>query len=393
MKVLLVNTLYYPYKLGGAEKSVQALAENLVLSGLEVAVITLGEETKYFELNGVSIWSLQLQNKYWPFSGNRKSKVDKLIWHLKDLKNKDYTKDIIKIINSFKPNLIHTNNLSGFSINVWSIAKKLKIKVIHTLRDYYLQCPSVTKFKNNKVCINRCNDCYCLSIIKKKVSRDVDCVVGISDFILKDHMEEGYFLDSQKEVIYNGFRIDINEKTKEITQRKNKIVFGFIGQIIASKGIELLLESFNNLSEFDNWSLVIAGRINDDYKKQLFEICSSDKIEFLGYIDNDLFYENIDVLVVPSLWNEPFGRVVLEGVIRGKVVLGSDTGGIPELLKNNRNFIFKPTPKELTTVLTSLLNNPKKLDTFKLDYSFLSQFNIQKTILSYKTLYTNIMEK
>jgi len=393
MRILLVNTLYYPYKFGGAERSVQALAENLVLSGLKVAVITLGEETKYFELNGVCIWSMQIQNKYWPFSGKKKSKVDKFMWHLKDVKNKDYTKGIIKIIDSFKPNLIHTNNLSGFSINVWSIAKKLNIKVIHTLRDYYLQCPSVTKYKNNKVCVNRCADCYYLSIIKKKASRDIDCVVGVSDFILKDHMKEGYFLDSQKEVIYNGFQIEINEKPKEIVQEKDKIVFGFIGQISASKGIELLLESFNNLSQFDNWSLVIAGRINDDYKRQLFEICSSDKIEFLGFIDNDLFYENIDVLVVPSIWNEPFGRVILEGAIRGKTILGSETGGIPELLKNNQNFIFKPTSKELTTVLTSLLKNPKKLDTFKLDYSFLSQFDIQKTILSYKILYKNIMEK
>ena len=347
MKVLLLNTLYYPYSHGGAEKSVQTLAENLVLSGEEVQVITLGESTERYDLNGVGIWSIKIKNRYWPFSDNEKSREDKFFWHLKDVRNTSYVQDLNKIIKGFEPDIIHTNNLSGFSTHVWAIAKKQNIKIVHTLRDYYLQCPSATKFKNNKICSNTCVDCYFLSIIKKKASQNVDCVVGISDFILKDHIKEGYFSNSHKEVIYNGFEIEISEnKQKDIIENK-KIVFGFIGQINTSKGIEVLLESFNNLLEFENWSLVIAGRINDDYKNKLREICKSDRIKFLGFTNPEKFYNSIDVVIVPSAWNEPFGRVLIEAAIKGKVILGSETGGIPELLINNKDFILDQIAKVL----------------------------------------------
>lgn len=393
MKILILNTLYYPYSYGGAEKSVQDLAENLVLSGEEVEVITLGKSTKHYILNGVSIWSIKIQNKYWPFSDNEKSVVNKFFWHLKDVINTSYTNDLKKIINDFQPDIIHTNNLSGFSTYVWLIAKKLNIKTIHTLRDYYLQCPSTTKFKKNKICKKTCIDCNCLSIIKKNTSQKVDCVVGVSEFILNDHIKNGYFLRSHKEVIYNGFQFEFCENKQNYLIENKKIIFGFIGQINASKGIELLLESFNNLLGFDNWSLLIAGRINDDYKNRLKEICPSNRITFLGFIDSDIFYKSIDLLVVPSLWNEPFGRVVLEGVINGKAILGSETGGIPELLINNEDFIFKPTLKELTLTLKALLKNPKKVNNFKVDRSFLLSFQIENTVLSYKNLYKTILKK
>jgi glycosyltransferase involved in cell wall biosynthesis len=393
MKVLLLNTLYYPYSYGGAEKSVQTLAENLVLSGEEVQVITLGENNKRYDLNGVGIWSIKIKNKYWPFSENEKSRVDKFFWHLKDVRNKSYVEDLNKIIQGFGPDIIHTNNLSGFSPHVWSIAKKQNIKIVHTLRDYYLQCPSATKFKNNKICTNTCIDCYYLSIIKKKASQNVDCVVGISDFILKDHIREGYFSNSQQEVIYNGFEIEIREnKQKDMIDNK-KIIFGFIGQINTSKGIEVLIESFNNLLEFENWSLVIAGRINDNYKNKLLKICKSDRIKFIGFTDPEKFYKKIHVVIVPSVWNEPFGRVVIEAAIKGKIILGSETGGIPELLINNKDFIFKPNSKELTITLKSFLNNPVKLDVFKMEHSFLSRFQIQNTVFSYKSLYRSLLEK
>lgn len=390
MRLLLFNTLYYPYSYGGAEKSVQTLAENLALSGEEVQVITLGESTEKYYLNGVCVRRIKIKNRYWPFSDKEKSRKDKFFWHLKDMINTSYVQDINKIIKDFEPDIIHTNNLSGFSTHVWSIAKKQNIKIVHTLRDYYLQCPSAIKFKNNKICGSTCVDCYCLSIIKKKASQNVDCVVGISDFILKDHINNGYFSNSQKEVIYNGFEIQTNENKQKSIIKNKKIVFGFIGQINTSKGVELLLESFNNLLEFENWDLVIAGRINEDYENKLRESFKTDRIKFLGYIDSEKFYKSIDVAIVPSIWNEPFGRVVIEAAIKRKVVLGSETGGIPELLINNKNFIFKPNSKELTIALKSFLNNPEKLEDFKIEDSFLSMFQIQNTVLSYKKLYRDI---
>jgi glycosyltransferase involved in cell wall biosynthesis len=70
MKIALLNTLYAPYQSGGAERSVQILAEGLCRRGLSVSVITLGEphlEARSV-INGVTVYRLPLENWYWPFA-------------------------------------------------------------------------------------------------------------------------------------------------------------------------------------------------------------------------------------------------------------------------------------------------------------------------------------
>ncbi len=392
MKVLIVNTLYHPYKVGGAEKSVQKFAENLAMTGVEVGVITLGETEEFYELNQVKIWRLKIQNNYWPFLNKERFIIDKLRWHIKDIRNKSYKNKVTEIIRAFKPSIIHTNNLTGFSVYTWEVAKKHQLKIVHTLRDYYLQCPNVSKFKNNTVCENVCLDCKALSFLKKKESKNVHFVVGISDFILKDHINRGYFLKAKKGVIYNGFTIDITKEKKQ-NSIKNEIVFGFIGQINPSKGVELLLKSVVELENVKNWKLIIAGSINEAYKNKLRTICNSNKIEYLGYIESEKFYKKIDVLVVPSIWNEPFGRVVLEGMIHNKVVIGSNRGGIPELLKMNPTFIFDPKKKELSSLLRKIIEKPSILDSYIIDRNDLLEFSIEKTVRSYKDVYQSLLEE
>ena len=276
--------------------------------------------------------------------------------------------------------------MSGFSTKVWSVAKKLNIKILHTLRDYYLQCPKSIKFKNNLNCENPCIDCKLLSYPKKKDTVNVDYLVGISDYILKDHIKNDYFKNTPSQVIYNGFQTT-KSKTDKINA-KETIVFGFIGQINQSKGLELLLESF---SKIEKYKLLIAGHIDTEYLKHLKTVNSSNKIQFLGYIKSNLFFEKIDVLVVPSLWHEPFGRVVLESIINRKPVIASDMGGIPELLLNNRDFVFKPQEQELSKLLKKIMQNRDFLNTFNFDEDLTQNFNIQKTIDDYLNVFNEVL--
>ena len=92
MRVILFNTLYHPYKVGGAELSVQALAEKFSNLGLTIGVVTLAEEEGEFEINGVKIWRLKLENTFWPFGEQVRSNFEKLQWHLVDVYNTSYKK-------------------------------------------------------------------------------------------------------------------------------------------------------------------------------------------------------------------------------------------------------------------------------------------------------------
>lgn len=390
MKILILNTLYAPYKLGGAEKSVQSLAESFVKNNYEVLVLTLGKENKKVNLNGVIVDKIEIRNIYWPFSNDKKNSIQKLFWHINDAENARYDKKFIELFKDFKPNILFTNNLSGFSVRAWKLAKKFNIKIVHTLRDYYLQCPKSIKYKNDQNCIKQCFDCKILSVQKKRISQNVDAVVGISNFILDNHISNGYFSNATHKVIYNGFSFD---KVKQINKRENKLVFGFIGQINKSKGIEFLLKSFREIEEIDDWELLIAGNINNAYLTSLKNINNSKKIAYLGYIDSTLFFKSIDILIVPSLWEEPFGRVVLEGLIHKKVVLGSNIGGIKELLDNNKDFLFNPHNLELNNILEKLLSSDDFIKKFKFNNEYLDQFLIDNVSNKYVRLFKKVLNR
>ena len=276
MKITIVNNLYAPNHVGGAEISVQALAENFVAKGNDVLVICLGKKTENYVLNGVKVEVLKIKNNYWPFDNQNKTSLQKITWHLKDAINTNYNNIFKELLLGFKTDILLTNNLSGFSTKIWQIGNDLNIKSIHVLRDYYLQCPKSTKFKNLKNCDKLCPDCKMLSIPKKKDSVNIDYVIGISNYILKDHLKNGYFKNVPNKVIYNGFKID----GKSNTVNNDKIVFGYIGQVNKSKGIELLLQSFLKVKS-TNWQLIIAGKIDKEYLNYLKGINNSDQIKFL----------------------------------------------------------------------------------------------------------------
>ncbi len=388
MKITIINFLYAPSQIGGAEKSVQTLAENFVLLGNKVVLICLGKKSSSYLLNGVIVKVLKIENNYWPFDLDNKKRYQKLLWHLKDMSNTKYENTIGKILSDFKPNILFTNNLTGFSTKVWNIAQKLNIKIVHTLRDYYLQCPSTTKFKNNLNCDEACLKCKLLSLTKKQDSNKVDYVIGISKFILKDHVENGYFKNVPNKVIYNGFDLT----SHEISDAKNSVVFGYIGQINKSKGIELLLQSFFKIKKY-SWRLLIAGNIDGIYLSYLKKTYNSNQIEFLGYTNSDLFFKKIDVLIVPSLWNEPFGRVVLESIINRKPVIGSNRGGISELLSNNKKYLFNPLGNELIILLKKIILDPNFLNSFNFDDSFIENFKIEKTTHHYLAVFNEVLNK
>lgn len=388
MNILIVNTLYAPNKIGGAEKSVQILAEKFASSGNKVKVICLDKKTRSYKINNINVNALKIKNSYWPFEENTKTSYQKFFWHLKDSKNKDYSENFIEIINEFKPDILFTNNLSGFSTNIWLTAKQLNVKIVHTLRDYYLQCSKSTKFKNNVNCNGVCLTCKTLSISKKAASTKIDYLVGISNFILNDHIKNEYFNNVPNEVIYNGFDIKLNSLNKI----KNECVtFGFMGQVKEPKGIELLLNCLLKLKEY-KWKLLIAGDIEQSYLTKLQSINNSSKIECLGYVKSDDFFRKIDALIVPSLWNEPFGRVVLESYINRTPVLGADVGGISELMTINKKFLFNPDKIELTKKLESIILNPLFLNKFNFDENHINSFSIDLTVKKYLDIFNKLVK-
>ncbi|CUY42581.1 TPA: glycosyltransferase family 4 protein [Serratia marcescens] len=337
MKIVMINTLYAPYKVGGAEVSVQLLAEELISNGHDVTVFCLHNHSEMLEetLNGVHIFYFPLKNIYWPFANGRKGRLKKLVWHLIDMYNPWMMSLVGKELARIKPDVVHTNNLSGFSVSVWKAAKKENIKIVHTTRDYYLFHPNSTLFKSgNNIDVNSIG-VKLLSAVKKNCSRNVDCFVGISEYISKLHKSNKFGISAAHAYIYNPIsHIDFK---KDDSGHENVRV-GFIGRLTRDKGFDdycLLAEKYRNTKGIDFYA---AGRFGNDMEgNELEMLASASNIKTMGFIKVEDFMASVDVVVLPNKWNEPFGRAVAESANAGKIVYTNFTAGVAEIAKLYQN--------------------------------------------------------
>jgi len=337
MKILIASALYYPHIKGGGEISTQILAEGLVKQGHSVSVVTIAQENGEEILNGVKIYRLSTSNIYWSFNTNNQSKIKKLLWHTVDAYNIFIKSKFEKILLQEQPDIVHSSTIEDISSYIWKVSKLHGFKVVHTLRSYTSLCPNAIMFKNNENCDGQCISCKLITYPKKILSSYVDGIVGISKFVLNTHIKSGYFKNARKTIIFNPIN-DIDKNLQISKKKNNELLFGFVGRLEEAKGIEFLLENFPS-----DKILYIFGNGKESYVNYLKKKFDNKNIVFKGYAKTKDIYTTIDILIVPSLWNEPFGRIVPEANSYEIPVLVSNRGGLPELVINGKNgYVFNP---------------------------------------------------
>ncbi|EOG8708300.1 glycosyltransferase family 4 protein [Bacillus cereus] len=322
-KILIVNSYYAPTIVGGAEVSTQLLAEGLT-KHYQVYVLTTGSQKSGIqkeEKNGVKIYRIPCMNLYWPAEQRDRSNLMKLGWHFINTFNIKQYKLLKKLLVEIRPDIMHTQNLNGVGTYIWGIAKKLGIITVHTTRDYALFEPVKIQFIN-KILLH----------FNKRRSKYVDYVVGISEFILNKHKEKNIFPYSKESVVHNI----VNAMRCERKPRKvgSPLIIGYFGQLSEKKGVHLLTQAIGLLSKDIVSKLVICGtgELEAKLRKQTEQ---DERIIFRGRLSLTEVNEqmaNVDLTIVPSLWDEPFGRVIIESYNQGTPVLAFHVGGIPEVI-------------------------------------------------------------
>jgi glycosyltransferase involved in cell wall biosynthesis len=342
IKIVIANSLYSPHIIGGAEISTQILAETL-RDVAEVHVLTTGGQksgdgvTTYL-VNGVTVHRVPYNNLYWIGAGEGKSTMQKVARRLIDLYNPVQIRTVAKLIAELKPDLVHTQNLSGFGASIWSAFHKAGVPIVHTLRDYSLISPVSSPISNPV-----------LSSAYKKTSlgfsRRVSAVIGISSHILNRHTGSGLFPNAAKLVIPNVVDGDIAKVAKDFTPRPLRV--GYFGRIEAEKGVRDLVEAVRLLPGKVVGTLYVCGE--GKLKEELEEQCKSDKrFVFTGKVKPAEARElmgYVDATVVPSIWEEPFGRVIIESYQVGTPVYAAAVGGIPDVVVD-RSHLFVPGSAE-----------------------------------------------
>ena len=343
MKILIVNTLYYPDKIGGAEVSTQLLAEGLVRAGMDVCVAcaTGTGNDSVTEYNGVKVYRLRSANLYWPHAPKKRSRVARFIWHAIDVVNVVMSRKLREIIAREKPDIIHTSNLACLSVDVWRAARAAGVPIVHTARDYYLMCPATTMFSDVEPCKRQCGSCALYSAPKKAASTRVQVAVGVSRFVLQKHLNSGYFPEATRTAVINNCYVPSQDAVTHMKPRYQggPVRLGVLGRVARDKGSEVVLEQLAADNTLD-WTLVFGGKGDPDYIDGLKRKYDDPRVQFLGHVKPEDFLRSIDILIVPSIWHEPFGRVIVEAYSYGLPVVGANRGGIPEVIEPRSNLVF-----------------------------------------------------
>jgi len=253
---------------------------------------------------------------------------------------------------------MHTHNLTGFSASVWQVARDARLPIVHTLRDYSLLCPAATMFYAGQNCGAQHFSCRLCSIPRMRLSNGISAVTAVSRFTLDRHLAAGAFARVGTCEVVPNFVAPAPIERGTRAEAGRPFTFGYIGQIVPVKGVERLIDAFPP-RRAGECELLIAGEGDEDYVRSLRDMAKDKQVRFLGRKPAEEFYPLLDMLVVPSLWHEPFARVVIEAYSYGVPVVASDRGGQPEAVEHNvTGFLFDPArPEALHALLTKLVRD------------------------------------
>lgn len=338
MRILHVTMLYPPHVMGGAERSVCMLAEAQAAAGHQVAVActTPGPFAEEWR-NGVAVFRMPHESLFWAEDWPRHNGLAR-VWRKALMPfNAGMRGHFSRVLDQFRPDIINSHSMVDVTTSLWPAATAQGYCVVHTLRDYDLLCVDGAMYHGGKGCGAKCK---ILSRPKQWHHRHISGVVAISHEVLQQHLDHGCFTalpPERRRIIWNSARAS---GTSAAYQRPDRgaqpFTFGFLGRISAEKGIGTLIDAARQLPAGRPWQIRVAGTSPAGIDS-FIQASQGLPIHFAGQMDPLAFFETIDILVVPSIWAEPFGRVIIEAYSAGVPVLAARTGGIPGLIAGDKD--------------------------------------------------------
>lgn len=287
MKIAITADPYIPVppiNYGGIERIIDFLIKGLMVHGHDVVLVAHPNSTIDTKLI-----------PYRPLTGNFTDHIHNVI--------------TIAKLSSFKPDVIHSfSRLAYLMPFIRSSVPKLMS---------YQREPTISQIKR------------VVKIAKGKSLSFTGCSNYISNQIKP--FASAY-------TVYNGVDLSIYQSST-LFSRDNPLVF--LGRIEPIKGTHLAIDAAIK----SNRKLIIAGNIPNEYQSYFDEQILpklNNQIVYIGQVNdeqkNDLL-KNASALLMPILWNEPFGIVMAEAMACGTPVIGFNRGSVPEVINNNIGFI------------------------------------------------------
>jgi len=273
------------------------------------------------------------------------------------------TKRLIALVRKHKPEVLHLHFVGLVGIYPW-FARLLSVKKIfftdHSSRPTGYTAATAPTWKR---------------LLVRLINYPMTKVICVSNFGYECMTSLDVFPKNRYELIYNGVDtsrvVHSPHRAVELRRRfaipEDKKLVVQISWVIPEKGIDNVLEVARLVTaERDDVHFMIVGEgpYRAEYMKKADEMGLHEHVTWTGLV-KDPFGEGVfdaaDIVCQLSRWQEVFGWMIAEAMAFGKPVVGTNVGGIPELIEENCNgFRVGRDDIQLTAErLSSLLDNPK----------------------------------
>lgn len=281
-----------------------------------------------------------------------------------------YAVQAARDLSSEKCDIVHIHTFSQFIPIIRAFNPKIKI-VLH------MHCEWLTQF--NPVIIE--------SRLKK-----ADLVLGCSNYITNKIRRRFPQFANRCQTLYNGVDVEQFDPCYQVKSEDNIKRILSVGRVSPEKGIHILLSAFQKVIEqYPQAELKIVGQqgslfpqfnigLNDlnavldpalslskNYvaiMKTCFHKIYPSHVSFVGSVPRKQlisYYQNADLFVFPSVWNEPFGMPIIEAMAAGVPVIGTKGGGIPEIITDGKTglLVKRGDTSALAGAMLRLLSDEK----------------------------------
>ena len=274
-----------------------------------------------------------------------------------------YTELLILLHRITRRRVVVHSHSAGFCLVASALSKMLGTKTVHTFHS-----PSTSR-----------------SRILEYFSTMVDALIFVSNATQEQYQKHSKIKNEHILIVPGGvdniiFYPRIAKEYNLLRQRcmgkfgireEDKLIL-FVGRVVEDKGVLPLVESIEIIKQqIPDVKLIIVGphdrtKEQREFYKRLKETISrlsiNTSIVFAGVVSNETaidLYAVTDVFSCPSIWEEPFGIVVLEAMASGKPVIATNVGGLPHLIANGKTgYIVVPNNStELAARIIELLQN------------------------------------
>lgn len=409
MKILYVVHQFFPKWYTGTERLVLNLAKQVQRMGHYVEVLTYGFQDdegfsnhdnmmcKRYTFQGVSVISIRHSNVPEALS------FDIFDDSIRAILNKTITKEKFDIVHVAHPTRL------GYAIKV---AHSTGLPVVLTLTDFWLMCPKTilvtskgelcSGSKDYKKCVDDCYGSFLKNKLQNRfkdvqdVLKTADCVVSGTNFLIK-MFELNNFPSNIKLIRFGTDYNNVISNLKSYSE-KSEITIGFLSTLIPHKGASILIEAFNK-TNLKNIRLKIYGHYFGEkkyYEKLKKMVNNNKKVEFYGeykYEELPDIFNEIDIVVVPSLWWENSPLILLGALAHNVPAIVSNLDGMTEIIKDSENgFSFEVGNVEsLANVLRKISEDPTILNEMK--NKIRHPPRIEEEAFEYEKIYSSLIER